>query len=124
MLGERDLSAALDDMRARSHGLARAAWIDGRLCCAYGVCTRTVLGAEGHPWMLATEAAEAEPGIIARRSRTELLAVIPPHVTRLWNLVHEENRLAIRWLRWLRFRFEDRAIDHGGLRWRLFHAET
>lgn len=117
--------AGLISAMNKSHGLAKAAYVDDQLVMVWGVLTNTVLSTEGHPWLIATDRV-GDPFIqraMAVRCRAALLAAIPAHVTYLWNLVHDKNVLAIRWLRWMGFKFQQEPIEHGGLTWFLFRME-
>lgn len=120
-----DREDAMLDLLAKSRGLARAALVDGQVVTAWGVVTQTLIAPVGHPWMLATGQI-LDPHfsrVFLKRCKAEFLATIPPHVSSLWNLVDCENEIAIKWLKWMRFRFKDEIIDHGGLRWLWFGME-
>lgn len=110
----------------KSQGLARAGYVDGKIVVVYGVIARTILASEGHPWLLGSDMV-FEPHVqrvMGRRCRRELLAVIPPHVSHLWNLVHSGNEIAVKWLKWMNFQFDAKPIQHGGLSWLLFRMEA
>lgn len=116
---------SLADLMKRSRGLARAGLYDGRLVNIFGVMTRTIVAPVGHPWMATTDAVQ-EPAVrraMAHRCRNEFLRVIPPNVSHLWNVVYPENHDAIRWLRWMRFEFDDEPMEHNGVRWLKFEMK-
>lgn len=82
---------------------ASAAIIDGRVVCVFGY-SESFLGEEAYPWLLCADGIE-------RHART-MLTCAPRFLgemgrpgQRLANIVHAHNRSAIRFLRWLGFRF-------------------
>lgn len=102
----------------------RASYIDGELVCIFGVSASTMLADVGCPWALMTRAVDR------RGFRREFIAGsrvglewLGQDFRRLWNLVAEENTTAIRWLRWLGFRFDGRAVDLRGHRFLHFDKE-
>lgn len=116
------ITGALLKLMARSHGRAMAGFYDGGLVNVWGVMTRTAISPVGHPWMLTTDLAAA-PGVrraMAHRCRAAFLISIPPHISGMWNLVDVRNTAAVRWLRWLNFRFDETPIEHGGTSWLKF----
>lgn len=83
---------------------ATVAEIDGQVVCAFGCADASFLGGDGYPWLLCAEGIE-------RHART-MLTCAPRFVgemrgerERLSNVVHADNRSAIRFLRWLGFMF-------------------
>lgn len=121
-----DRRQALLDIIRTSRGTARAALLQGQIVAAYGICTTTVLGNVGSPWMLATYQITDErfAPVFARRCKREFFKIIPSHITRLWNMVDETNEIAIRWLEWMNFEFRPETVEHGGIRWRVFEMEA
>lgn len=115
---------------ALREGLQRSDWamtglLDGVPVCMFGVAPRNVILGEGTPWMLAARGIESAQVAFLRACRPlvlDMLTIYP----RLANAVHCENRPAVRWLRWLGFRFRDdetgRAIEYGinGHRFHVF----
>lgn len=93
---------------------ARAGYADGELVAIYGVITRTPLTLIGHPWLAATTRVE-EPRFrrpFLEHGRQEL-DWMREGFNSLWNIVMEENTLAIRWLKWMGFEFGDRLMLDG-----------
>lgn len=86
----------------------RAGFLDGDLVACWGVTARTPLALEGTPWLLATDALE-RPEVrraFIKHGRPEFASLVTGF-RYLWNLVHEDNRVAIRWLRHMGFQFTD-----------------
>ena len=88
---------------------------------ALGIVSRDFLSGVGVPWLLSADQAlkhkrqflELSPPVIE-----EMLDMCP----KLINYVHAENRLSIRWLKWLGFTIEDaKPTGPGG---ELFHRFT
>lgn len=98
-----------DPAAAMREGMARSDWtmtglLDGVPVCMFGVAAQNVVLGHGVPWMLSANAIE--------RAQLKFLRACRPVVARmresypsLRNVVHAENHTAIRWLRWLGFRF-------------------
>lgn len=92
-------------------------------CAILGLAIRDILTGTGVPWLLSTDAAlkykreflKQSPPVIA-----EMLTICP----RLFNYVHAENRVSIRWLKWLGFTIGS-PEDHGsnGELFHRFHLE-
>lgn len=74
----------------------------GDLAAVWGVSRRGALSKTGHPWMVATEVAERRPAAFLRASRAAFFD-LTAGFTRFENVVHADNRLARRWLRWIGF---------------------
>ena len=79
---------------------------DGVPLTALGVVSRGFLSDIGVPWLLSAEQ--------ALKYRKQFLKLSPPVIEemldmypKLVNHVHVENRLSIRWLKWLGFTIED-----------------
>jgi hypothetical protein len=90
---------------------ALTAVIEGRVGMMWGVAPcGGILGLIGVPWMLAADIIE-RPDItreFIRQSRP-YAQDLEVGFCRLENLVHAENRLTIRWLKWLGFIFAERT---------------
>jgi len=92
---------------AMEEGLETSAWtlvavIDEKPVCIFGLTEGSFLGNDGVPWMLCAEGIE-------RHARV-LLTVAPRFVAqmrgeceRLYNVVHADNRSAIRFIKWCGF---------------------
>jgi hypothetical protein len=103
---------------------ARAAYVGGELVCAYGVLPRSQLSSVGNPWFLATDTVDTSRAVrrqMARRSMDQACWVAEGFNT-LWNVIHADNRVAIRWLKHLGFSFPGQTITLGGETFRLFIA--
>jgi hypothetical protein len=94
----------------------------GEVICMFGVGPLGgMLGFTGCPWMLGSDLLE-RPEIsreFIRRSR-EWARTLEMGFTLLVNRVHAENRLAVRWLKWLGFTFADRPERINGEDFYLF----
>lgn len=110
---------------AKSSFRGRAGFLDGDLVAVWGVAARTPFAVEGTPWLLATDALdrpEARRAFVrhGRAERNNLVAGFK----RLWNFVHEDNRVAIRWLRHMGFRFPGIARSFMGEPFLYFEMEN
>lgn len=100
---------------------ARAARVDGRLIAIYGVVRQTALSRTGNPWMAATSALE-EPyfrRIFIERTHREI-EWMAQGFDHFWNLVSIDNKIAIRWLKWIGFKFDDEPVDVFGHQFKKF----
>lgn len=86
-----------------------------------GIVLRDFLSGVGVPWLLSTEQ--------ALKHKRQFLELSPPVIEEMLNLcpklvnhVHAENRLSIRWLKWLGFTIE--CAKPTGLGGELFHRFT
>lgn len=94
---------------------ARAAYVDGKLVAVYGVLSKTALGRIGHPWLAATDQIE-NPKVrreFIRHTRGEF-EWLSEGFLGLWNVVLDQNEIAIRWLKWIGFRFDGPRYDVNG----------
>lgn len=96
--------------RALRGGMAVSDWtmtgvVDGVPVCMFGVAPQSVLSGIGRPWMLAATGLEAAQVPFLRASRPVVRAMRASY-PRLINLVDARNAVAMRWLRWLGFRFD------------------
>lgn len=92
-------------------------------CVMMGLVIRDILTGTGVPWLLGTEGAikhkrhfiDLVPPVI-----DEMLSICP----RLFNYVHADNKVSIRWLKHIGFTIED-AAEHGhaGEMFHKFHLE-
>ena len=100
---------------------ARACYMDGKLVAVWGILPPTVLSTVGFPWLAATDEID-RPEV-----RRKFIAMTKPEFgsavgsfTRLWNLISEENTIAIRWLKWIGFGFDGRSTVIKGHRFLFF----
>ena len=97
------MGAIVTGMLKVSHR-AKVGLIDGVPICVAGVIARTALSTEAHPWMVA--AAEVEKPEFRRRfleHSRDALDDLTKGYSHLWGVVHKQNKMAIRWLRWMGF---------------------
>jgi len=121
MSGGKSVSECLDHLIRRSNK-ARAIYIDGNLVAIYGVLAKTLTSSEGNPWLAATTEIE-KPGV-----RREFAKQTKPQIVwasqgfdHLWNLVAAENKIAIRWLKWIGFIFDGTSYSVSGHKFLKFH---
>src|SRR3546814_8010118 len=102
-------------------GLARSDWtatglLDGVPVCMFGVAPVNLMLGRGAPWMLAATGLDRMPFEILRHeflpACDEAVDVMRAHYRFLFNVVHQRNRRAIRWLRMLGFNFGKRSEEH------------
>lgn len=95
---------------------------DGKIIQMWGVGpVGPLLGFVGMPWLLASDILQ-RPEVsreFIRQSRP-YARELEEGFTRLENRVHAENRLAIRWLKWLGYCFADKPERWGGEDFYLF----
>jgi len=93
-------------MSVKNSSFAVVVEIDGIPCTILGLVVHDILSGLGVPWLLSSEHAlkhkkkflELSPPVIQ-----EMLSICP----KLVNYVHSENRLSVRWLKWLGFVIEE-----------------
>jgi hypothetical protein len=106
----------------RKSSCAWTALIDGVPEVMFGVGDLNILAGVGAPWLLGTDAIDRHYIAFLRRSvdwRDQLLRRYPT----MRNLVHDRNRAAIRWLRWLGFKLSD-PVSLNGHAFRLFELRS
>ena len=88
---------------------AWTAVIEGRVALMWGVGRLGgLLGFVGAPWLLASDILEQRSVALAFIRQSKPYArELERGFRRLENLVHAENRLAVRWLKWLGFNFAE-----------------
>jgi hypothetical protein len=86
--------------------------VDGVPAVIYGV-TRTNIDGVGSPWMLATDDIAKIGRRFLKGSRAEVQRMRESFPW-LYNKVHCENRLSMKWLRWLGFEIFDDPVGSGG----------
>jgi len=96
--------------------------IDGVPCAMLGLVVQSLLTGAGSPWLLATNH--------ALKYKREFLVQSPPVINemlsicpRLWNYVHADNKVSIRWLKWLGFTIDDPQKLSSGEYFHRFHLE-
>lgn len=87
---------------------ARAGLWNGDLVACWGIVPRNLNAGEGAPWLLATDAIDAiEVRRAFIRHGREELRRLTEGFHHLWNIVHRDNGVARRWLRFMGFEFQD-----------------
>lgn len=118
--GGQSIENVLDGLLRKSRR-ARAAYVGSDLVAIYGVVSQTLLSSTGNPWLLATRKIE---GVEVRREfirRTEQeVRWLCEGYDHLWNIVSNDNTVAIRWLRWIGFQFDADVINVRGHPFRRF----
>lgn len=120
-MGDRDLHEIMHVMFDRSD-VVRTGLFEGRIVAICGRIPLSVLTGECMPWLVSTnaiEGAKAKP-LFIRHTRAEL-ARLMNGFAHGWNLVHEKNSLAIRWLKWAGFTFDEKPISVNGNGFLKFH---
>lgn len=103
---------------------ACAAYMGGDLVCIMGVSAPSLMSPVGCPWMLTTRAVErpyVRRAFVAGSKAS--LEWVSMDFQRLWNLVAAENTVAVRWLRWMGFRFSGRDVWLQGHQFLHFEME-
>jgi hypothetical protein len=121
MSGQNDVRPELSKLLRRSLKPRVARTGDGRMIAVYGIISPTVLSTLGHPWLAGTDLV-AHPAVrrgFLERSRIEF-AELARGFTSLWNVVSDENKAAIRWLKWLGFEFPGESYEVGGMNFEKF----
>lgn len=123
MSNGKTLIGALEYLQRRSH-TAKAAYVDGELAAVWGIVPITILSDEGHPWMAATDLINirAVQKEFIRATRREL-AHAANGFSKLWNLVYAENTMAIRFIKWIGFEFDEVIIPVSGHNFLKFRME-
>lgn len=107
MLPEQPLEEALVNA-TRDSVRARTGLFNGKLVACWGVAVSSPSASEGAPWLLATDSIE-DPAVrraFLKHGTSELNRLVDGF-QRLWNLVHKENELAKKWLKFMGFEFLD-----------------
>lgn len=101
--------------------LSAAVWIDDQPVAMLGLRVNDILSGKGVPWLLSTDT--------ALKHKREFFTLVPDVIEQmldmcpcLYNYVHAENKVSIRWLKWIGFTVEDAAPY--GLNSELFHKFT
>lgn len=87
---------------------SRVGLINGEVAALWGSAPISLSSGHGAPWMLATHVIEKHPLAFLRRCKEQFYAVCGPYQI-LENHVDARNRVAIHWLKWLGFEFDDPA---------------
>lgn len=82
---------------------------DGALICIGGVAPLSLIGSTGVPWLMGTDLVPKHRRAFMRHSREAMPRWLARYPT-LRNVVDARYAEAIRWLRWLGFRFGEPVI--------------
>lgn len=111
------LAGGHEPLEALTEGVAHSLWslaafVDDRPVCIFGVASEGLLGEEGAPWMLSVDGIERHAKAVLVFAKRFILEM-GETFERLANVVHSDNRSAIRFLRWCGFSFGE-PIEIGG----------
>ena len=81
---------------------AMTALVDGQPEVMWGVADLNILTGTGAPWLLGTDAVEANYRLFLRHS-LQWKEKLSEQYQVLMNFVHDENEVSKRWLKWLGF---------------------
>jgi len=116
----------LKELRALQQGLPEVLVMETFECAAwsrvatlndvpvilYGVCPHDIKG-HGIPFMVATPAITQFTKRFVRGSIDEVF-LMEKTFPKLINMVHKENQLSRRWLKWLGFEIDEKPVGPGG----------
>lgn len=100
---------------------ARQIVVDGQVVAVFGDAVFSLLGGVGVPWLISTIHVQKHPRAFLQVCKPEVQQMLTRH-HHLMNYVDARNTVAIRWLKWLGFKFEP-AAPYGARRF-LFHKFT
>jgi hypothetical protein len=110
-------AAGMGPYRALKDSLSRsvAAWtgmIGYEPICMFGVTSLDILGGVGSPWLLGTDRIRECPMTFLRLNKKYVLRMLDlfPHLV---NHVDARHEVAIRWLKWLGFKFDPQPVPYG-----------
>jgi hypothetical protein len=114
---------ALEDSLNRS-AVAWTGMVDGRPVCMFGVSPIDILGGVGSPWLLGTDEIKKHAKTFLKLNKLyvpKMLELFPI----LTNYVDARHETAIRWLKWLGFKFEPKPVEYGmwGMDFYRFYME-
>jgi hypothetical protein len=87
---------------------SRAGLVGDDLVCLFGVGPVSLIDDKGIPWMLSTPLIEEHPYLFLQHCKKQF-GVMKEQYSTLENHVSVSNTVAIGWLKWLGFTFEDAA---------------
>lgn len=88
------------DLSLAQYGKHWTGLVDGVPVAIFGVVPVSVIGGAGVVWLLGANDVMRHRHIFARVSR-EIVSTLLEDYDVLMNIVHAENRVALRWLAWL-----------------------
>lgn len=80
--------------------------VDGLVVAVFGDAPYSLLGGVGVPWLISTVHVERYPKAFLTVCKPEVAEMLTRH-RELFNFVDVRNTVAIRWLRWLGFEFDE-----------------
>lgn len=89
----------------RSSEVSYAGFVNGKIACAWGVASGSIIGSQAQIWLLSTDAMGDAPLAVARKTKNELQKLLH-YYSYLDNYVDAEYSKCIRWLKWLGFTVE------------------
>ena len=102
---------------SKSLAMSVEAWtcfVEGSPAFMWGVARQgNILADVGIPWLLGTDAISKVDREFIRQSRA-YVDRMHRHFHRLENIVHAENTLSIRWLKWCGFSIEKEPVERNG----------
>ena len=96
-------------------GTACTGTVDGVPVCMFGVAETSMIGNAGRPWMVAADNVERYQIQFLRRNRSMVRKWLASYSI-LENYVDVRNTQAIKWLRWLGFKFDEQPVPMGSMR--------
>jgi hypothetical protein len=116
---KRDVLKALSSSVVRSERTA-AIHVDGVPVAVFGVGRLSLTSDVGVPWMLGTEGLRAHAKLLLPLAKPMVGKMMKGHSV-LRNMVHDDNKASIRWLRSMGFRFsEPMKLGWRGAMFRVF----
>lgn len=111
------LAGGHEPIEALNEGVAGSLWslvaeVDGAVVLAFGVASDGLLGEDGSPWMLCAEGIEGHARAVLMHAKRFILDM-QRQFERLSNVVHADNRSAIRFLKWCGFEMGARVLIDG-----------
>lgn len=89
-------------------GYATCGVIDGEPCSIFGVTFHDMLSGIGIPWLLSSESVTKHRAVLLNDSKPVVQQMIDL-CPKLFNYVHTENKMSIRWLKMLGFTMDPPA---------------
>lgn len=109
--------ALTDSLKESSH--AWTGLVDDEPICMFGVVPAGILGDIGRPWMIGTDKLDKYAVIFLRRC-APCVELMQREYSMLLNMVAAENKMGVRWLKWLGFKMGE-VEQYGPTTIRKFH---
>lgn len=91
--------------------VSRVSWtgrINDEVVCIFGVAGMSLMSRKGAPWLVGSDRLEGSSKAFLRRCRKYAVKMLEEY-PELENYVDQRNEIAIRWLKWLGFEFDEAA---------------